>query len=107
MAFTVRGALRVKEGTVQVGADVNLYRNAANVLKTDDSFTVVGSLTSGTAFVAPYGTSSPAPVTNGQIAVYHKTHVPRLVVYSGGTAYCVAFPAATHGTITVTVNSVP
>lgn len=31
-------------GTVLFGADVNLYRSAANVLKTDDAFAVVGEL---------------------------------------------------------------
>lgn len=85
-----------------IGADCNVYRYAANKLKTDD-----GLIVGGTPFVAPYGTAAPTIDTNGQLAVYHKTHVPRLVLYSGGTPYAMAMPAATHGTLTITVNSVP
>jgi hypothetical protein len=100
--FKIRQNLYVAGGSVDIGANNNWYRSASLKMKTDSSL-IVG----GTAFVAPYGTAAPTPDTNGAILVYHKTHVPRLVVYSGGTAYSMAFPGATHGTVTITVGSPP
>lgn len=100
--FKIRRALVVQGGSVQIGSNVNLYRSADDTLKTDDSL-VIG----GTSLAVPYGTSSPSPIVNGNVNVYHKGNVARLVVRSGGTAYVIALPAATHGTITCTVNSVP
>lgn len=46
------GLLNLKSGTtaasgIYFGSDVTLYRSAANVLKTDDSLTVTGTLTAG------------------------------------------------------------
>ena len=123
--FKIRRALAVGGGSVQIGADCNVYRTSANVLKTDDGLTVSGVLTasstltasgavnaSGTVtltgrLVAPYGTASPTVATNGQVLLVHHTHVPYLVVRSGGTTYHMAFPTATHGTPTFTANGTP
>lgn len=123
--FKTRRALAVGGGSVHIGADTNLYRSSANVLKTDDALTVAGASTltgavtanggvdsSGTVtltgrLVAPYGTASPTIASNGQIVVYTKSNVSYLGVYVGGTPNYIAFPATTHGTVTVTVGGTP
>ncbi len=55
--FKVRRTLALVAGTVDFGADCNLYRNSANVLKTDDALTVTGAL------VATGGINASAPGT--------------------------------------------
>lgn len=130
--FVIRNSLAVKGGSVQIGADTNLYRDSANVLKTDDALTVVGTLTAagaqthtgaltqtgpatyngsvnfaGTPFKVPYATSSPTLGANGDLRMYLKVGIPYLAVQIGGTAYAIALPKTTDGTITVTANSLP
>lgn len=135
--FKIRRALAVSGGSVNIGADTNIYRTSANVLKTDDALTVTGTLTASAAatvgttlgvtgkatlnggvdssgtitltgrLVAPHGTASPTIATNGQVVVYTKSNVSYLGVHIGGTPNYIAFPAATHGTITVTVGGTP
>ncbi len=87
-------------GSVDLGADVNVYRSAADTLKTDDSFTIAGA-----TFVAPYATTTPTMATNGQIQLYQKGGTPRLVVRLGGTNIIVQFPTATGGTAFYTVGT--
>ncbi|KKN88085.1 hypothetical protein LCGC14_0251570 [marine sediment metagenome] len=56
---------RIVSGQLQFGADVNLYRVSANVLKTDDAFVVEGNLdvTGTSAFTTVgIGTNDPARV---------------------------------------------
>lgn len=123
--FKVKRNLAIAGGSVQLGADTNLYRDSANALKTDDALTVAGAFTptgavvanggissSGTVtvtgkLVAPYGTASPTIATNGQIVVYTKSDVSYLGVYIGGTPNYIGFPNATHGTVTITVGGTP
>ena len=124
--FVIRNSVAVKGGSVQIGADANIYRSAANVLKTDDALTVVGTLTasgaqvhtgalsqagsatfSGTPFVVPYETSSPTLGANGDLRLYLKAGIPRLAFQVGGTVYAIALPLTTHGTITITAGSLP
>ena len=118
--FVIRRALAVRGGSVQLGADVNLVRDAANRLRTDDAFQVGGTANldgatriggsatfAGTPFVVPYGTASPTLSPNGDLRVYHKSAVARLAFQSGGTAYVIALPTATNGTITVSVGTIP
>ena len=109
-------------GTIYVGStqDVQLEREAANRLYTPDALAVGGTagfrddavfskkmdVSSGTA-VLPYGTASPAPASNGEANIYHKANVARFTMQSGGTAYTLAFPTTTNGTVTITVGSPP
>lgn len=107
-------------GSVQLGADTNIYRKAANQLATDDGFHaggtvgVTGAATfsdsatfSGTPFVVPYSTTSPTFATNGDLRIYHKTNTPAIAFRSGGTSYVLQFPTTDHGTATLRVNTVP
>jgi hypothetical protein len=89
-------------GSVDLGADCNLYRDAANKLKTDDGLAV-----GGTPFIAPYSTSSPTLNANGQIAIYHKGGTPWVGFYIGGTPYVMQVPTSDGGTPVFTVNSTP
>ncbi len=115
--FKVRRTLVVVGGSVQMGADVNLYRSAANLLATDDAFQVGGTayLVGATKFGAQVTFGSAALVQNeGSVAPtltihgdFQRAHVlgSPLNMYfrSGGTTYSIAFQAATHGTITCTI----
>ena len=103
-------------GKVYAGStqDVQLEREAANRWYTPDALAVGGTADfrasvefGGTSVKMPYGTASPAPIVNGNVNVYHKGNVARLTLYSGGTAYTLAFPTATNGTATITVGSPP
>ena len=119
--FKTRRALAVGGGFVQIGADTNLYRTAANVLKTDDALTVAGVSTltglstlsagfnaaAGTQAALPYSTASPTVDTNGQIGFTQKGNRTYLTFYAGGTPFHVMFPQTTHGTITTTVGGTP
>jgi len=117
--FKVRRSLAVTGGSVNIGADCNLYRSAANVLTSDDALTLTGTLTpngavnaAGTVttsgrLVIPHGTASPTVATDGQLFVYTKANVSRLGVRINGTPNYIAFPAATNGTVTVTVGGTP
>jgi hypothetical protein len=84
---------------------------AASTLTATGAITATGGIATlpGTPFCIPYGTAVPTITANGDIRVYHKStdHIPRLVFQSNGTPYVIALPTATHGTITVTVNSIP
>ena len=53
-------------GSLEFGGDTNLYRSAANVLKTDDMFVVAASTTSLPSLRVPHGTAPTSP-TNGDI----------------------------------------
>lgn len=100
--FKIRRSLVIVGGSALLGADVNLYRSAANALKTDDGF-IVG----GTPFVAPYSTTSPTLDVNGQIAVYQKGGTPRLAVRLAGTVINIELPTTTGGTAFYRVASPP
>jgi len=135
MSFLERGILRVKGGTIKLGADVDITRGAANRMDVADAvqisgtanvtgatriggaLTAVGAIAAtggvatlpGTPFCLPYGTAVPTITANGDLRIYHKStdHIPRLAFQSNGTAYVIALPTATNGTVTVTVNSIP
>ena len=118
----VKGRINIGAGSVTFGdaEDTNLYRSAANTLKTDDALTVAGAFNAsgaatvagaftaqGTPALVPYATASPTVDSNGQVGVYHKAGVAYLTFQSGGTPYVLGLPSATNGTLTITVNSVP
>lgn len=88
--YKFRRDIVVLGGSAQFGADTNLYRSAANTLKTDDSLVVGGSL-----LTVPYGNTSPALASNGDMAIYHKANVARLAIRSGGTIYTLQFAVGT------------
>jgi len=102
MPFKERGRFFIRGGSVLIGADTNIYRSAADQLKTDDGLHVAG-----TALIVPYGTSATTKAQNGDFQVYHKGNVAYLTFRAGGTVYSVGLPAATHGTATITVGSPP
>lgn len=123
----VDGPLLVRGGSVQVGADTNLYRGAANRLHTDDAIQVGGTVNltdtvraggiitaaagmnaaSGTILAAPYATASPTVNVNGHISFVQVGNRSYLAFQSGGTPFHMMFPQTTHGTITVTVGGTP
>lgn len=111
----IYGSLTVTGGSVNLGADTNFYRSAANVIKTDDALTVTGIVTAsagvnaqgGTSFVAPYATASPTVDANGHISFVQKGDRSYLSFQCGGTPFHVMFPQTTHGTITTTVGGTP
>ncbi len=135
--FRVRRNLVVNGGSVQIGADVGIYRSAANRLDTDDALQVAGTANlvgavrhggaltqvgaatmaaasfsgsavfSGTPVVLPYGTVSPGDAVNGEFNIYHRAAVAYLSFRSGGTPYSIALPNVTAGTMLVTVGSPP
>ena len=122
--FVVRRGLAVRGGSVQIGADCNLYRISASVLRTNDGLTVDGALTpsggvisagylaqtgsanmSGTPFRVPHGTIAPGLTQSGEIKMYDPTGAGKISMRIGGTVYTLAFPSATHGTVTITVGT--
>lgn len=125
MAFLERGILRAKSGRIELGADVVIRRTAANRLDIDDAVQVSGTAnvtgaitadggvaSAGTVtvtgrLVAPHGTASPTVAANGQIVTYTKAAVNYVGFQIGGTPHYIAFPVATHGTVTVTVGGTP
>ena len=125
--YKIRRSLAVGGGSVQLGADVNLYRSAANVLKTDDALTVVGTLTAsgattltglatasagldasgGTKMLLPYATATPDINSNGQFQTIQKGNRSYLLYYLGGTPCYITLPQVTAGTMLVTVGGTP
>ena len=83
-------------GTVTVSPGTVLCRDAGGTTKL-----------AGSIFVGPYGAAAPTLVDNGELSAYHSGSVSKFVMRAGGTVYTIAFPNATHGTITVTVGSPP
>jgi hypothetical protein len=121
--FKIKQGLAVG-GSVAIGADCSLYREAANRLATGDALSVGGTVNlqgatriggaltavssatfSGTPFVIPHGTVAPSLTTNGEIKVYDPTGAGKVSFRIGGTVYTLAFPSASHGTVTITVGT--
>ncbi len=128
MGYTkIRRALAIGGGSVQLGADVNIYRTSANVLKTDDALTVAGTLTAsgastltgiatvsagmdasgGTKLTVPYATTTPNINANGQLQMLQKSNLSYLLYYCGGTPCYIQLPQVTAGTMLVTVGGTP
>lgn len=114
--FKIRRSLNIGGGSVQLGADVNIYRSAANVLKTDDSLTTAGytltadkilNASSGTAAYLPYHTATPTVAVNGHFTMMQKGNRSYLLYYAGGTPCHIMLPQTTHGTVTITVGGTP
>ena len=77
---------------ITIGADTNLYRSAANTLKTDDDFVVTGSLTVGTTVI--YGV--PAGSVQAYLGAYN--NIPTGWLFCNGsnvsrTTYAALFSA--------------
>ena len=119
--FKIKGALALGGGSVQLGADVNLYRSAANVLKTDDGLNVALASTltglatlsagfnaqGGTQGILPYGTASPTIDQNGEVFVLQKGNRSYLCYQAGGTPCYITLPQVTAGTALYTVGGTP
>jgi len=105
--YKIKRALAVAGGSVHIGADTNIYRSAANVLKTDDALTVALALTAPTKLVAPYTTDSGTVDTNGQIQFEQKSNRSYLLYQCGGTPCYITLPQVTAGTMLVTVGGTP
>ena len=121
VASKFRGAIAVGGGRVQLGADVNLYRSAANTLKTDDGLnvpltsTLTGKITpsagmdasGGPILAVPYATASPTVDTNGHLSYVQKGNRSYMLYRAGGTPCYMTLPQVTGGTILVTVGGTP
>ncbi len=131
--FYIKRGLAVKGGSVLIGADCNLIRDAADRLATDDAFRVGGTANlqgatriggaatlaanlthsagtaafQGTALVLPYHTVSPDVNNNGQFAVLQKGNRSYLLYQAGGTPCYITLPQVTAGTMLVTVGGTP
>lgn len=135
--FKVKQALAISGGSVLLGADTNLYRSAANILATDDALSVGGTVLvkktsggtttidggtvtvpgqlvnsgsavfSGTPFIIPTGGTPTNLRSNGAMYLASVNDVNYLLFRVGGTPISVGLPATTHGTLTITVNSLP
>ena len=127
MPFSERGRFYVKGGILSLGGDVELRRQAANLLRTPDALEVggtarvIGTLNvgsaiiqasgagsanfSGTPFVVPHGAIAPGLTQNGEIKTYDPVGAGKFSMRIGGTIYTLAFPSATHGTATITVGT--
>ena len=119
--FKIRRSLAIAGGSVNIGADTNLYRNSANVLKTDDALTVTGALTAsalitasigvdaagGTKLTVPYATATPNINANGQLQMLQKANRSYLLYYAGGTPCYIALPQVSEGTALFTVGGTP
>lgn len=124
----IRRSLDVAGGSVHIGADTNLYRTSANILKTDDALTVTGlttmtagfvtarggtvtagtvDLATGTALVIPHHTASPTVNKNGHLTFLQKANRSYLLYQAGGTPCYMTLPQVTEGTILVTVGGTP
>lgn len=125
--FKTRRSLAVGGGSVLIGADVNIYRSAANVLKTDDALTVASTLTAQAALtqsggavtlggtttvtnklIVPAGTATPTMGTvDGEIRAYTKNNKPYLAMVFGGSSFVMQFPVTTDGTAAFTAGGTP
>jgi hypothetical protein len=77
------GSSTVAAGGINFGADTSLYRSAADTLKTDDSFTVGGTMAiGGTALDANMGITSSRNVTDPAAAQYGAYFARTLVLTS-------------------------
>ena len=78
------------DGTVTFGIDTNLYRSAANVLKTDDDFIVSGTLTSTGGLIGKITT-----VTD----TYTILATDQTVICNKATGFTVTLPTAVVGQV--------
>lgn len=112
--FIVGRSLSVKGGSIHM-KDVNLYRSAANVMKSDDALTVAGTVTAslaldasgGTVLKVPYHTVSPNVDANGHLTFLQKGNRSYLLYHMGGTPCYITMPQVTAGTMLVTVAGTP
>ncbi len=116
--FKIRRTLVVVGGSVQMGADVELSRKAANLLGTDDGLQVGGTaylvgaskfgaaVTFGSAqFIMNEGSVTPTLTAHGDLQRFHVLGTTLTVAFrSNGTTYAMAFPSTTHGTPTITIS---
>ena len=125
--FVIKRGLSIKGGSVHM-IDVNIFRDSANVMKTDDALTVAGLFTAtagfatarggtvtggtvdlagGTAFLVPYHTVSPSVSSNGHLTALQKANRSYLLYQMGGTPCYITLPQVTAGTMLVTVGGTP
>ena len=117
----IRGGITIKSATAQIniGPDCDLYRDSANVMKTDDALTVAGTLTgegavtatgtltASSKLVVPYSTAVPTVSSNGQLEFIQRNDRSYLIYQAGGTPCYVTLPQVTGGTALYTVGGTP
>ncbi len=95
MGFFVVGNLKMRGGSVQLGADTNLYRKAANQLATDDGMHVAG--TAGVVGAAQFTAAVTALSTLGVTGI--------ITASAGVNAAAGTLLAVPYGTASPTVNA--
>lgn len=126
--FKIRRNLVVGGGSVQLGADVGLFRDSANVARTNDALTVDGIITASagisstkggtvtggttdiggaTALIVPYQVATPDVNKNGHFSFLQKGDRSYMLYEMGGTPCYITLPQVTSATALFTIGGTP